>query len=251
MSAKLSIVTVCYNAELIIEQTILSVLNQTYDSIEYLIIDGGSSDGTLELINKYRKSITKIVSEPDSGIYNAMNKGLSMASGDFILFLNAGDTLENEIVVSEIMKHSEQAGVIYGETHLINENGEILGTRSQLTTRKLPDQLTKRSFLQGQVVSHQAFIARVALASPFNERYKCSSDIDWMLSIVSKTDRIKNVGIIISRYLLGGESDRKLRRCWKERFVILLKNFSFWSVLRAHLLFVVRYLRFGAYKIEP
>mgnify|MGYP001033420933 FL=1 len=100
----ISVVTVSYNAVLTIEQTILSVINQTYPNVEYIIIDGGSTDGTVDIIKKYADKIAYWVSEPDKGIYDAMNKGGLKATGDFIQFLNAGDWFENEHVIEKIFK---------------------------------------------------------------------------------------------------------------------------------------------------
>ena len=99
---KISVVTVCYNAVNDIEKTILSVINQTYPNIEYLIIDGGSTDGTMDIVNKYKDKIDVIVSEPDKGIYDAMNKGIDRATGDWINFMNAGDCFFEKETVNSV-----------------------------------------------------------------------------------------------------------------------------------------------------
>lgn len=120
----ISIVTVCYNAVSTIEQTILSVINQTYPYIEYIIIDGGSTDGTVDVIKKYKDRIAYWVSEPDKGIYDAMNKGGSKAIGSFIQFLNAGDWLENEYIIEQIFKDGfKNADVIYGDMIIRRSDG--------------------------------------------------------------------------------------------------------------------------------
>lgn len=123
---KISVVTVCFNAEKEIENTILSVVDQTYDDIEYLVIDGGSSDGTVDIIKKYvdggseamrhRHHITYWVSEPDKGIYDAMNKGIIKATGDYINFMNAGDSFYNDDVIEKVVNKIEQDTIIvYGQ----------------------------------------------------------------------------------------------------------------------------------------
>lgn len=120
----ISIVTVSYNAVLTIEQTILSVINQTYPNVEYIIIDGGSTDGTVDIIKKYEDKIAYWVSEPDKGIYDAMNKGGLKATGDFIQFLNAGDWFENEYVIEKIFKDwYKRVDVIYGDMIIRRSDG--------------------------------------------------------------------------------------------------------------------------------
>ena len=120
----ISVVTVSYNAVLTIEQTILSVINQTYPNVEYIIIDGGSTDGTVDIIKKYADKIAYWVSEPDKGIYDAMNKGGLKATGDFIQFLNAGDWFENEHVIEKIFKDwYKRVDVIYGDMIIRRSDG--------------------------------------------------------------------------------------------------------------------------------
>ena len=114
---KISIITVCYNAEKDIEKTILSVINQTYENIEYIVIDGGSYDGTLSVINRYASKIDKIISEPDKGIYDAMNKGITLATGDWINFMNAGDCYVDADVLKLVSNNvvNNNCDIIYGD----------------------------------------------------------------------------------------------------------------------------------------
>lgn len=115
---KISVVTVCYNAAAVIEETILSVLNQIYSNVEYIIIDGGSTDGTVDIIKKYANRIAYWISEPDKGIYDAMNKGIGVATGDFLNFMNAGDTFFSSNVIQEVFSKPipNDYNVIYGKT---------------------------------------------------------------------------------------------------------------------------------------
>src|SRR3954469_22501603 len=128
---KISIITVVYNAQALIERTILSVLSQTYLNIEYIIIDGGSSDGTLQIAEKHQSKIALIHSGKDNGIYDAMNKGLNDATGDYVLFLNAGDELYHASTISAAFSKGE-ADVYYGNTAVVDEEGTLLGDRRLL-----------------------------------------------------------------------------------------------------------------------
>ena len=114
---KVTIVTVCYNSADTIEKTILSVLSQTYDNVEYIIVDGGSTDGTLDVIRKYSSRITRWVSEPDKGTFDAMNKAVGMATGDYVNFMNAGDLFFDENVLTDVFAGGDcDEDVIYGST---------------------------------------------------------------------------------------------------------------------------------------
>ena len=125
---KITIITICYNAIETIEKTIQSVINQTYPNIEYIIIDGASTDGTVDIIKKYVSHITKFVSEPDKGIYDAMNKGIAMSTGDWINFMNAGDTFVNNDTIEKVFSNLNvsDAKVIYGNTYMVYPNFGIV-----------------------------------------------------------------------------------------------------------------------------
>lgn len=245
---KISIITVVYNGERHIEPTILSVINQTYTDWEYILIDGKSNDKTLDISYRYKEHFSHIISESDKGVYDAMNKGMILAKGEYILFLNAGDELATHATLENIFKDGIEADLFYGETLIMNTNKEVIDTRTELTSRKLPDQLCKQDFLNGQVVSHQSFIPKKALCNSYDLQYKCSSDINWMLEIMTKANSITRAHQPISKYLQGGISDTQLVTCWIERFVILSKHFSLMVVLWQHVKFAVRFLKIGAYK---
>ena len=158
-----SVITVTYNAEKVLEETIQSVITQTYRNVEYIIVDGHSKDNTMEIVNKYRNHISKVISEPDKGLYDAMNKGIRMATGDYLCFLNAGDEFHDNETLQKIvqtLKGKELPDVIYGETAIVDEKGHFLHMR-RLST---PEQLNWKSFNQGMLVCHQAFLALRELA---------------------------------------------------------------------------------------
>ena len=135
---KISVITVCYNAISTIEPTILSVLNQTYPNVEYIIIDGGSTDGTVDIIKKYANRLAYWVSEPDKGIYDAMNKGIAVATGEYINFMNAGDVFyKNNTLNCIFFNYKKNSDIIYGDSIIRFNNGELRYNRSSQDVQSL------------------------------------------------------------------------------------------------------------------
>ncbi|GAA3981790.1 glycosyltransferase family 2 protein [Pedobacter ginsengiterrae] len=219
---KLTIITIVYNNVRDIERTINSVINQTYKKIEYIIIDGKSTDGTLDIVEKYSNQISKIVSEPDKGIYDAMNKGLALATGDYVLFMNSGDEIFDEHTVQEVFDSSPGADIYYGETEMYNDNWESLGRRRH----EAPEQFDWTSFKYGMNISHQAIYIRKSILTPYDLKYKYSSDIDWIIKAAKKSSNIVNVHRYVAKYLVGGMSKKKHRESLKERFQIFTKYYG-------------------------
>jgi len=213
---KLSVITVVFNNARDIERTMLSVLNQTYSNIEYIVIDGLSNDGTLEIIRKHRDRI-KLVSEKDNGIYDAMNKGLNMATGDYVLFMNSGDEIYGIDTVAKVFATADDADIYYGETEMINDHGESLGQRRH----KAPEKFTWRSFKYGMSVSHQAIYIRRSLTERYSMRYHLSADIDWIIRAAKKAKKIVKVDGYVAKYLVGGMSKKRHRESLVERFAIM------------------------------
>lgn len=234
---KISIITVVFNGEKLIERTIKSVLSQTYSNIEYIIIDGASTDGTLTILEQFKTNIAKIISEKDKGIYDAMNKGLEIASGDYILFLNAGDELFDPQTITKVFVSSVNADVYYGNTIITDVSGNHVGNR-RLTP---PPQLTWKSLKYGMCVSHQSFIAKRLLCDPYNLKYSISSDIDWVISVLKKSNKIVNTQIYIAKFLEGGASKQHKIKALQERFNIMVKHYGFFQTLLNHLYILVRY----------
>jgi glycosyltransferase involved in cell wall biosynthesis len=241
----ISIITVVYNGADVIKSTLTSVCCQTYEGIEYLIIDGASTDKTVELA-KSAGCADQILSEPDKGIYDAMNKGLKMATSDYVLFLNAGDCLIDNEVIANIMALPD-ADVYYGETMLINDSGMHLGKRSDMTTRKLPRNLSWRSLKKGLVVSHQSIIIRKSIAPSYISD-NLSADIDWVISCLKKAKSVIRYDGIISEFLVGGISDQQHWKSLKDRFRVFVKHFGFIEASLRHVLFIFRHLIF---KLRP
>lgn len=218
----LSVITIVFNNAKDIERTMLSVLNQTYTNIEYLLIDGKSTDGTLELIEKYRSRLAVFISEKDAGIYDAMNKGLAKATGDYVVFMNSGDEFYEKDTVKTVFASEPDADIYYGETEMINDQLQSLGQRRH----QAPENFTWRDFKYGMSISHQAVFIRRNLTSPYNLNYQLSSDIDWILNAAKKARKIVNVHCYVAKYLVGGTSKKKHLQSLKERFAIMRKHYG-------------------------
>ena len=244
VSAKpvVSIITVCYNAGKFIEATIRSVLAQTYPHIEYVVVDGASKDNTLEVVNKYKAGIATIVSEKDKGLYDAMNKGLNLATGEYVLFLNADDVLADNNVIASMMAACQDADVYYGEAMFMDEEGKDIGLRSEQTPHKVPEQLTWKSLKYGMVVSHQAFIIRRSLSPQYDLQYKVCADVDWMIRSLKNSREICNTHLVVARFRVGGTSKQHQQLAWKERYRILSKFYGHLPNFAHHLFIGMRYI---------
>jgi glycosyltransferase involved in cell wall biosynthesis len=218
----LSVITVVYNNVDHVERTLLSVLNQTYPHIEYIVIDGASTDGTLQVIEKYKDRIAKLISEPDKGIYDAMNKGLAVATGDYVLFMNSGDEIYDPETVANIFASADNADIYYGETEMLNDKGESLGQRRH----KAPNKFTWRSFKYGMSISHQAIYIKRSLVEQYDPQYQLSADIDWIIRAAKKAKTIVNVNQYVAKYLVGGMSKAKHRQSLQERFDIMKRYYG-------------------------
>ncbi|MEN8122835.1 MAG: glycosyltransferase family 2 protein [Bacteroidota bacterium] len=239
MAVKLSIITISYNDSKNLERTIISVISQTYTDLEYIVVDGGSSDESPEIIKKYEAGINKWISEPDKGIYDAMNKGLKMATGDYILFLNAGDIFYSPETLEKIpFEKYPNADILYGETLSIDDNGNVLG----LNPKKLPHNLHWKHFRNGMVVCHQSILVKRTVAPEYNLEYKLSSDVEWVLKCLKKSKQTVFTGTIIARFLVGGASKKRHGESLNERFNIMKNYFGTGLTLYKHALFMINEL---------
>lgn len=238
---KFSIITVTYNAANVLEDTIQSIVTQTYKNTEYIIVDGGSTDGTLDIIHKYKEHIHTLVSEPDKGLYDAMNKGIKLATGDYLCFLNAGDCLHEDDTL-QLMVHSitgtKLPGVLYGETEIVDSEGHFLYMR-RLST---PERLTWKSFKKGMLVCHQAFFARRDLIEPYDLQYRFSADFDWCIRIMKKAEVLQNTHLTLIDYLNEGMTTHNHKASLKERFRIMAKHYGLISTVAHHVWFMLRLL---------
>ena len=232
----ISIITVVYNGEKHIGKTIESVLHQSYSPIEYIIVDGKSTDGTLQVISSFQAPI-RVISEPDQGLYDAMNKGLKAATGDYVWFLNSGDELYGSDTVEKMVEGiSGSPDFIYGGTMIIDEAQNEVGDRRL----KPPQQLSWKSFRQGMVVCHQSMVVKRELAPSYNLEYRLSADIDWAIRAAKNAGSIHNSGLILSRFLEGGLTDHNIQAGLKERFRIMTRYYGWINTILRHFLFGIR-----------
>lgn len=223
---KISIITVCFNAKDTIEKTFLSVFNQTYKDVELIVIDAASEDGTLEVINKYKSKISHFVSEPDNGIYDAMNKGLSFANGDFILFLNANDVFYDERVLEKVVRALAQnptAKLLFGDSEYVSEDKD--------SSKFIKFDIIKTDFsLLFNNICHQSIFYRKSLFESFggySSEYKFFAD--WAFNIkclVKNKVEAVYLPVVLSKFQLGGAcSSKDLSGQAKEEKFKLVKEF--------------------------
>jgi glycosyltransferase involved in cell wall biosynthesis len=232
----ISIITVVFNGEKYLEETILSIINQTYDNVEYIIIDGGSIDGTLDIIKKYEDKIDYWVSERDKGIYDAMNKGIDLAHGDWINFMNAADRFINLSVIKElkcddfVMSHN--LGIITGFVKIVDLHGNWLGYRHPYQN------LENCCFVKDNCIAHQAtFTSRNTLKTVghFSTEYKIQGDYDYWLKAKKLNIKIlqlkkdvalfSNDGLSSNRSFLYLSMKEKYRSLYRNNYIGLLKYF--------------------------
>lgn len=242
LTPKFSIITVTYNAADTIEDTIQSVISQTYHHVEYIIIDGASKDNTLNIVDRYREHITCLVSEPDRGLYDAMNKGMQLATGDYLCFLNAGDSFHEDdtlqLMVHSLRNTEKLPDVLYGETELVDSEGHFVRMRRL----SAPETLNWKSFRQGMLVCHQAFFARRELTEPYDLHYRFSADFDWCIRIMKKASVLHNTHLTLIDYLAEGMTTQNHQASLRERFYIMTRHYGWLSTILHHAWFAIRLL---------
>ena len=253
-------VTITYQAAKVLQRTLDSVLQQDYPEITHLIIDGASTDGTLDMINNYIECSNAadcghkvlLMSEPDNGIYDAMNKGLRSLTGDYVCFLNAGDFLPSSDTVSRIVSagvRSQESGVgsqlpavLYGDTDIVDGEGRFLHHRRLAP----PEHLTWKSFRQGMLVCHQAFYARTdfAIATPYDQQYRYSADVDWCIRILKAAARenvpLLNLHMVVVNYTEEGQTTLHHRESLWERYRVMEHHYGRIQTFFLHVWFVIR-----------
>jgi len=250
-----SIITCTFQAEKEIQRTLESVAQQTYPHVEHVLVDGASRDQTTTLIEAYvaaqrtqPEALHRTVyrSEPDNGLYDAMNKGLQRATGDYVLFLNAGDTFPQtdtlEQVAGAVGEGEMLPGVLYGDTDVVDNTGHFLRHRRLVP----PENLSWRDFKWGMLVCHQAFYCRTDIAkrNPYNLHFRFSADVDWCIRVMKDAAQhglsLRPVNAVIVDYLDGGMSVKHHRASLKERFRVMQRHYGLLTTLAFHAWFAMR-----------
>jgi len=238
-SIQVSVITVVYQAETLIERTLRSVRNQDIrNHIQLVLIDGASNDNTLEKARPFLAPQDLVISEPDKGIYDAMNKGLRIAQGEYVIFINAGDELYDQQTLRTMLAAEENADFYYGETAIVDDQGNFKGSR-RLTP---PRHLNWRSLRFGMCVSHQSILARRILCPEYNLHYKISADIDWTIRLLRNCRTTCYIDSYVSKFLEGGVSSARRTQGLKERWSILSQHYGMLCNVMNHAWIVVRFL---------
>ncbi len=209
---KVSIITVTFNSATTVRDTIESVINQDYSDIEYLIIDGCSSDDTLEIVNGYKNRIAKIISEPDEGMYDALNKGISMATGDIVAILNSDDFYTDKSVISAVVSTLEESGAdsCYGDLVYVDA-----ADTSKVVRRWKSGEFSKNKFYQGWMPPHPGFFVRKFVydsLGAFNLNLGSAADYELMLRFLLKNN-VSTVYIprVLVKMRIGGMSNGSIK----------------------------------------
>lgn len=236
-----SIITITFNAASTIGPTLESVKSQDFDGpVEYIVIDGASTDGTPDIARASGIGNMTVVSEPDRGLYDAMNKGLDRARGRYVIFLNAGDSFHSSDVLSRYaaaIAANNEPGIVYGQTVLVDSDRRYVGPR-HLTA---PDRLTYKSFADGMTVCHQAMAVLKRITAPYNIKYRFSADYEWVLRCLQHSRNNVYVGQEpVVDYLNEGVTTRNEFRSLRERFRIMCYYYGIVPTVVRHVRFASR-----------
>ena len=237
-----SIITVTYNAESTVRRTLASVAEQPCTLYEHIVVDGLSTDSTPDIVRSAGNPRLRLVSRKDSGIYDAMNNGLAEAQGDYIIFLNAGDTFHSPDtlqVMADAIMDNHYPGIVYGQTDLVDNDGHKVGERHL----RAPETLTLDSLKDGMVVCHQAMAVNRRVASAYDLRYRYSADYEWLLRCLQHSRCNVYIPRVICDYLSEGTTTAHHRASLRERFSIMVRYFGVWTAVSRHAKFLIRYLR--------
>ncbi|MDG5799335.1 glycosyltransferase family 2 protein [Marinilabiliaceae bacterium ANBcel2] len=233
-----SVVTVVYNGVDTIERTVKSVIDQDYPNLEYVIIDGGSGDGTLDILKKYRGNIDQLIIESDDGLYDAMNKGIRVSSGDYLWFINAGDEVGDNSLLKRVFSNHSLADIYYGDTLIVNDNGQEIGLRRLKPVKNIE----WKHFNRGMLIGHQAAIVSRSVASYYNLKYRFAADYEWLLLALKNSSTRIYTGEVMCRFLDGGLTKKNIVPGLKERYNIMVKYFGWFKTFYCHIPIAIKFL---------
>ncbi|MCM1491101.1 MAG: glycosyltransferase [Muribaculum sp.] len=243
MQPLISIITITYNAAETIPLTMMSVAEQSFCDFEHLVIDGASTDDTILVGRQMCTPMLRIISEPDNGLYDAMNKGLRMARGKYVLFLNSGDRFHSRDTLQLYADaiSAKKPDIVYGDTDIVDPSGKRIGPRHL----SAPGMLTVESFSRGMLICHQAFMVRRAIAPRYDTDYKFSADYDWTIRCIkaSRPGNRVNLRTITIDYLADGLTDHNKRASLIERFRIMASHYGAVRAILSHLSFIPRAIK--------
>lgn len=242
MNPLFSIITITYNAASTIPATLRSVEEQACKLYEYIVIDGASTDNTVSLAKDAAIDNMTIISERDRGLYDAMNKGLGLAKGDYVIFLNAGDSFHSQKtlqLIADTVMDNDYPGIVYGQTQIVDASRHRLGDRHL----KAPSVLTLDSFKDGMVVCHQAFIVLRKLVDNYDTRYRYSADFEWCIRCLQRSHRNCYIDRILIDYLSEGVTTANHKASLWERFKIMCHYFGVLPTVCRHVKFFIRNIK--------
>lgn len=235
----ISIITITFNAEKTLPATMKSVTEQTWTDYEHILVDGASEDDTLSIARKLGGRNLRILSERDNGLYDAMNKGLKMAHGKYVLFLNAGDSFSSAgTLATYAAASSNDPDIIYSDTVIVDSDRKILRPRHL----SVPAKLTVDSFCDGMLICHQAFMVKRTLAPLYNTNYRFSADYDWTIRCIkhSRPEHCVNLNMVGIHYLDDGMTEHNKTASLRERFDIMKRHYGIIRTVGKHLSFIPR-----------
>ena len=250
---RFTVVTITYNAEAVLQRTLDSLLRQDYAHVEHVVVDGASKDNTVKMVETYSTQVAalhpdwtvKLKSERDGGLYDAMNRGLERTTGDYVVFMNAGDCFAQDnilSVVAEAAARDPHPAVVYGNTDIVDDKGNFLFHRRL----QPPEKLTWKSFRKGMLVCHQSFYARtdIAKAIRYDLKYRHSADVKWCIEVMKEADRrgldLVNTHAVLTNYLREGDTTIHHRASLWERFRVMTEEYGWVTTVAMHIWFVIR-----------
>lgn len=246
----LSIISINYNNAKGLSRTMNSVFAQEKTSEwEWIVVDGLSTDEGKTILEESKKQIDVLIQEKDKGLYDAMNKGLNIAKGKYVWFMNTGDCIHRSDTVSKLLTEIKKSNldVYYSDTYYMDLEGNILGLISKIDPHHFPKKIDKNTFKMGMSICHQSFVVKKEIVGQYNLNYKVAADIDWVLNILQQNPSHQCLDFILSQFETGGESSKQRKKALKERYRILANYYGTVPNFFHHVLIVFRKIFYSVF----